>query len=543
MDGINLLFFFKLTNLPRLLLPYIIDRGASYGKLLQDDQPEGSEANADRKKVVVEFSSPNLGKAFDGLHLRSTIIGAFLATSYENLGWDVVRINFLGDWGKPVGLLAAGWSKFGSDESLEADPLRHVLDVYTQTEQLKEQQKAARNTQEGEEDGNASTITEIEAERDQCCKQLEEGDQNTLDLWNKFRELCVTRYVELYARLGITFDEYSGESKVKKETIEEVENTLRDNGVYHETDEGWMIEFSKPDEKGLGSIKGRSSDGTTTYLLRDIAAVLDRTKQHSFDKMIYVVSARQTAHFTQVKKALELMGLSDLALKLEHFSFGDAHGLSANEGASGLLLGDILDQCRDATKLALETDQDASGHFFGHDPTVVADALGALNLTVIELSSRRGSIINIDVDSMATVGGYTGLSLQKWYTIISTRLGGVRIDRAELETSDYSVFEGEEMPYADVLRLLIQFPGIVKTWAFERLDPSHVLTFLFNVLDLMPRLWEEENEAESSVQNLAKLALYETLRQTLGNGMKLLGIVPIGSPNDLMKDALLSECI
>lgn len=538
-DGINLLFFFKDVNFARMILPYIVDRGVSYAKHSPANQAMDNEANREQKKVLVEFSSPNLvGKAFDGLHLRSTIIGAFLATVYENIGWDVVRMNFLGDWGKPVGLLAAGWSKFGLDEILKADPLRHVLAVYTQTEKLKEEQQAAAATDASGEASIAPAVTKIEIERDQCCKQLEEGDQTTLELWKKFRDLCIIQYTDLYARLGITFDDYSGESQVKKETIELVEQKLRENGVYRETDEGWMIEFSKPEEKGLGLVKARSTDGTTTYLLRDIAAVLDRKEQYSFDKMIYVVSARQTAHFSQVKKALGLMDLPDLAHKLEHYSFGDSHGLSPEEGASGLLLADILDQCRDATKLALETDQDPSGHFFGHDPETIADALGAMNLIVDELSSKRGSILNIDVNSMATARDYTGLSLQKWYTIISTRLGGVNVDRAGLETADYSIFEGEEIPYAEMLRLLIQFPGIARTWAYEKLEPSHVLTFLFNVVDLLPRIWEGENEAEGSVQNLAKLAFYQCLRQTLGNGMELLGLVPIASPYEDLKDAL-----
>ena len=490
-------------------------------------------------KVLIDFSSPNLvGKAFDGLHLRSTIIGAFLATVHENIGWDVVRMNFLGDWGKPIGILTAGWSKFGSDECLKTDPLRHVLDVYSQTETFRNEQQAEKSTDPCEEGGNTPTLTEIDTERDQCCKQLEEGDQASLDLWKKIRDLCVLQYTELYARFGITFDDYSGESQVKKETIEHVETTLRENGVYQETAEGWTIEFSKPEEKGLGMIKARSSDGTTTYLLRDIAAVLDRNEQYSFDKMIYVVSARQTAHFLQVKKALELMGLSNLAHKLEHFSFGDSHGLSAKEGANGLLLGDILDQCRDATKLALETDQDASGHFFGHDPESIADTLGAMNLIVDELSSKRGSVLNINVNSMATAREYTGLSLQKWYTIISTRLAGVTIDRPELEATDYSIFEGEDVPYAEMLRLMIQFPGIMKTWAFGKMEPSHVLTFLFNLVDLLPRIWEEENEVESSTQNLAQLAFYQCLRQTLENGMRLLGLVPIESPYQGMKETL-----
>ncbi|KIW63532.1 arginine-tRNA ligase [Phialophora macrospora] len=528
-DGINLLFYFANSTLARLAIRYILDRGSLYGKYLPGTDSTTDTSETKKQKVVVEFSSPNLGKAFDGLHLRSTIIGAFVASIYENMGWDVYRINFLGDWGKPVGLLAAGWSKFGSEDDLEADPLKHLLDVYTQTERLlKEQQEVVNMSSEGQGDGGVPLVAEMEAERDQYCKKLEDGDPDILDLWNRFRELCVTKYAELYGRLGIRFDEYSGESQVTKEVIEEVENTLKEKGYYHETHEGWAIEFSKPEEKGLGTVKARSSDGTTTYLLRDIAAALERSRKYSFDKMFYIVSARQSKHFQQVFKALELMDRSDLASKLDHFSFGDVHGVSAKEGASGSTLGDILDQCRDATSLALETEQDASGHFFGHDIANVADALGVMNLMVDELSSKRVSTVDFDPNKMATGSDYTGLSLQKWYTILSTRLRGVTIDPVELETTDYSLFEGVDNPYADMLRLLIQFPSIVRTWACAKLDPSHVLTFLFTVLDQMPSIWEEENEAEgSSAQSLAKLALYECLQQTLENGMRLLGLVPL----------------
>src|ERR1700743_3180592 len=119
-----------------MLLPYIMDRGPMYGKNMLADLSPVQNSEGERQKVVIEFSSPNLGKAFDGLHLRSTIIGASLVSIYESMGWEVIRLNFLGDWGRHIGLLAAGWSRFGSEESLEADPLRHLLDVYTQAERL-----------------------------------------------------------------------------------------------------------------------------------------------------------------------------------------------------------------------------------------------------------------------------------------------------------------------------------------------------------------------------------------------------------------------
>ncbi|EXJ68616.1 arginyl-tRNA synthetase [Cladophialophora psammophila CBS 110553] len=523
-DGINLLFYFSNSNLARLLMSYVIDRGASYGNNLLTEALVENGVDTKGQKVIVEFSSPNLGKAFTGLHLRSTIIGAFIASVYERLGWNVTRMTFLGDWGKHIGLLAAGWSRFGSDELFDADPLRHLLDVYAQIEELfKKEQEAAKKVHEGEDDAEVSH--EIEAERDDFFKKLEDGDPDALTLWKRFREVCIERYTELYARLGVRFDDYSGESDVSHEAIEEVENALKENGVYRESDGAWVIDISKTDEKH-GAAIARFRNGTTTYLLRDIATVVERSKKYSFDKMIYVVSARQTTHFQQVFKALDLMGRSDLAQRLEHIGFGDVHGLLPKEGASGLLLSDILDQCRDATKLALDADGDTLQLFSEEDPERVLNALGAINLMADDLSTRRGGTFNFDLNKLANPGDYTGLNLQKWYTGLSSKLSGVEIDRAELESTDYSMFEGEDNAYADILRLLVQFPGIVKT-SFEKLESSHILTFLFNLVDLLPNVWEDEAEAEGSSRSLAKLAFYKCFHVVLENGMRTLGLAPL----------------
>ena len=172
-----------------MLLPYIIDRGPLYGKRLLGRMSEVNGVDTERKKVVVEFSSPNLGKAFDGLHLRSTIVGAFIASIHESMGWKVCRMNFLGDWGKHIGLLVAGWPRFGSDEAFEADPLRHLLDVYTQADELlKLRQVPPETTHEEQVDAVRPGAYELEAEKDECIKRLEDGDLDALTLWRRFRE-------------------------------------------------------------------------------------------------------------------------------------------------------------------------------------------------------------------------------------------------------------------------------------------------------------------------------------------------------------------
>ena len=129
-NNIHVQFNFSPETLPTLILPYIFDRGDSYGSNLQFGLKDLSDSSKGRKNVALDFSSPNIAKEFHAGHLRSTIIGAFLANLYATMGWDTVKINYLGDWGKQFGLLAVGWFKYGSEELFEQDPLAHLVDVY-----------------------------------------------------------------------------------------------------------------------------------------------------------------------------------------------------------------------------------------------------------------------------------------------------------------------------------------------------------------------------------------------------------------------------
>lgn len=147
--GIHLPVFLLPRPLPRLLLPYIFHRQCSYGKNRDAGLRDPSAPGSGRKKVIVEFSSPNIAKEFHAGHLRSTIIGAFISNLYEDMGWDVVKVNYLGDWGKQFGLLAVGWQRFGSEEELAREPLKHLLDVYARINALfKPEQDASKQARD-----------------------------------------------------------------------------------------------------------------------------------------------------------------------------------------------------------------------------------------------------------------------------------------------------------------------------------------------------------------------------------------------------------
>ena len=228
-------------TLPRLLLPYINDRKDSYGKDPSIGLRDPSSPDLGRRKLVVEFSSPNIGSEFHGKHLRSTILGAYIANLYKNMGWDVVKINYLGDWGKQIGLLGAGWEKFGSEEQFQADPIGHMLGVYNQIDQLFQPELAAsRAARDSRGDPVAVETQGLFAERNAFFKRMEDGDEEALALWKRFRYVSIEHYIKLYARLNVSFDEYSGESQVTPETMAEVEDYAKEQG--HLRGKRWIVD-------------------------------------------------------------------------------------------------------------------------------------------------------------------------------------------------------------------------------------------------------------------------------------------------------------
>ncbi|ETI25270.1 arginine-tRNA ligase [Cladophialophora carrionii CBS 160.54] len=563
-DGIHLRLYISPETLARILLPYILDRGRSYGGCPVPGLTDGDLHGVSRRRVIVDFSSPNLGKEFDGAHLRSTIIGASIASLYEGMGWDVRRLNFLGDWGKHIGLLAVGWHRFGSDELLEDEPLRHLLDVYTKIDELsKAETSASQETNtEGETEGEArvNESVPISTQQDDSFKKMEDGDADAVALWKRLREACVTKYADLYSKLNINFDDYSGESEVSKSTISEVEAILTEKGIYEESNGAWIIDFKKHGAKGLPTVTARHPNGTTSYLLRDVGAVLERRKKYNFDKMIYVVSAKQDVHFQQLFRTLELMGdeYHDLAQSLQHVNFGPVRGLSPQPGSSGLLLGDILEHCQEVMQESLKADgNDDFFQSYGINADgALTDASEFARLALIsqELSTKRSATLNFTLGTDEKIGAladnYPGLRVQRWLDNLRSKVQGGE-DQQSLEHGDldYTFFKEEET-YADILKLLARFPISVRH-AFDKLEPAIILSYLVQVIDMLPSVWDEdENNTDSKdtgIQpddagegpssssgvspsqnhNTLRSVFYECVRTVLENGMNLIGFVPI----------------
>ena len=520
---------FNPRALPQLLLPYILDRGASYGKDLSIGLQDAESLHFGRKKLVVEFSSPNIASEFHTKHLRSTIYGAYIANQYECMGWEVIKFNYLGDWGKHLGLLGAGWEKFSSEEKFKADPVTHMLEVYNHINELFQPEKhasrairdAKRTGKEHGEDTAAIETQGLFAQRNAFFKKMEDGDEKALALWKRFRDTSIEYYVQLYPSMNITFDEYSGESQVNSKTMDEVEELLKAKGISEESEGAWIVDLEKHGGKS-GNVIMRDRDGSRAYSLRELAAILDRFRKYSFDKMIYVVANDHDPHFSRIKKILELLDMSELAQKLEHVNFNRSpHTSDHDQKLSG-----IIKEAKGSMHQSLQQNTDKAAILGDSDESAAKIGISALLAQV--LSNRRSADHPLEMAKATSFERGSGPEFQYWYARLSSILATRSTDPAALSSEDFKSIEEET--YTELLRILAQYPDITSA-AFKTMEPSTIMHYLSSITDQLAVCLETEEGEEKPELSPAEFVLFEATRQVLENGMRLVGINPVTRDN------------
>lgn len=382
------------------MLPLVLDDAANYGRDLTLGLHDPADHAKGRKRIVIDFGSPNIAKPFHAGHLRSTIIGGFLANLYEQANWDVVRLNYLGDWGKQYGVLGVGFADFGSRDELERDPIGHLFHVYVKVSAIARDQQAVIKEKEGqiaELNAKGEPVVALEAEvekiRDasvderarQYFKRMCDGDDEALGLWKTFRDLSIERYKDTFARLNIHYDVYDGESQIKDSSMEEAARVLEEKGLSEDSQGAKIVDLTQYAKK-LGKAIIKKKDGTSIYLTRDIGAVFERYEKYHYDKMIYVIANQQDLHMMQLIKIIELMGRDDLAKRLQHINFGLVSGMSTRRGTVKFL-DDILRDTADKMHEVMRANQ--SKYVQVEDPERTADILGISAVLVQDMSGKR----------------------------------------------------------------------------------------------------------------------------------------------------------
>lgn len=374
-----------------MLIPSILARGKEFGNNPYNGLKDPQDPSKGKKRIIVEFSSPNIAKPFHAGHLRSTIIGGFLSNLYAGAGWDVIRVNYLGDWGKQYGLLALGFEKYGSEEALTQDPINHLYEIYVainkdmsaEKDQIKALEDAGQDASELKNEG-------LDEQARRYFKAMVDKDEKALAQWARFREMSIKRYKETYARLNIHFDDYSGESQVKEEKMEFMANKMAETGISEVSEGAVIVDFSKhvPGKAGKSLERPiiRKKDGTALYLTRDISEIMQREEKYHFDHMIYVVASQQDLHLKQLFKIVELIGYKELAAKVQHINFGMVLGMSTRKGTVKFL-DDILRDVADKMHEVMQKNQ--SKYEQVENPLAVADVLGISSVMVQDMSGKR----------------------------------------------------------------------------------------------------------------------------------------------------------
>ncbi|XP_042245427.1 probable arginine--tRNA ligase, mitochondrial [Thunnus maccoyii] len=455
--------------------------------------------NLKRGTTLVEYSSPNIAKKFHAGHLRSTIIGNFIANLKQTLGNNVIRMNYLGDWGMQFGLLGAGFSQFGSQEKLKQNPLQHLFEVYVQVNKEAEHNEDMRL-----------------AARD-FFRQLEQHESQAVSLWQQFREITVDEYQHIYKRLGIHFDIYSGES-FHQDQAQEVVHQLQSRGLLKTSEKGTGVVDLSPTGDMSSICTVLRSDGTTLYITRDIAAAIDRREKHRFDEMIYVTDKSQANHFHQLFQILLALGHS-WADRCQHVPFGLVQGMKTRSGEV-VFLEDVLDEARarmlhnmSQSKTTKEMD----------NPEDTAEKVGISALIVQDFKGPLQSDYKFDWDRMLQAQGDTGVFLQ--YT--HARLCSLMRRNEGIEAVTFNPSLLLEQTSVSILQHLLRYDEVLYQSA-QDLQPKHLVNFLLKLCHLIASA-HRELPVRGSPQDVAqaRLRLFSGACSVLANGMRILGITPV----------------
>ncbi|XP_064474659.1 probable arginine--tRNA ligase, mitochondrial [Ornithodoros turicata] len=452
-----------------------------------------------RKRVVVDFSSPNIAKPFHVGHLRSTIIGNVVCNLNSLLGHQVTRINYLGDWGTQFGILTAGFEKFGKMAELGAKPLEYLLAVYVKSNEMAENDPSFRT------------------EAMKKFLSLEAGSPDIVAQWKIFKDLSMREYAKLYERIGVSFDVISGESDYSK-AVQQLLTSLAQNSTLSTREDGVQGLFVKTKDEPR-FVPLAKSDGSSLYLARDVAAVLDRKKKYNFDTAYYVVDSSQSGHFEALKAVLETMGY-EWHTSIKHVKFGRIQGMSTRKGEI-VLLESLLAEAKDRAAQAMQATQ--TTRVFGEDAEAVADTLGIAGVFVAALRMRRARDTHFSWDQALHNRGDSGVSLQYAHARLCSleEKAAVPVDL----NCDTALLKEPE-----ALEVAVQLARWDETVleAYSEMEPCVLVQYLFSLSHAVSRA----NKAlmvkgQDSDLASARLLLFHASRKVLSQGLQLLGISPL----------------
>ena len=476
-------FFLSKSEISGQVIKEVIKDGADYGQ-----QNEGNNQN-----ITIDLSSPNIAKPFSVGHLRSTVIGDALSNIFRKIGYNTIKVNHLGDWGKQFGLLMVAYKKWGSQEAVEANPIDELLKLYV------------RINAEIENDPS------LDEEGRLWFKKLEDGDPEATELWQWFRDESLTEFNRIYELLGVEFDSLNGEAFYNDKMDEGIQ-ILEEKGLLQESKGASIVDL---EDFNLPPAMIKKSDGATLYITRDIATAIYRARTYNFVKNVYVVGQEQANHFRQLKAVLKKMGF-DWSDDMIHVDFGlvtkNRQKLSTRKGNIILLEPTLLEAIRRAKSQIEAKNPDLE------NKDAVARAVGVGAVKFYDLKTDRRNGYDFDLEAMVSFEGETGPYIQYAYARIQSILR-----KANFQPDAEATYSLNDPESWEIIKLLQDFGRVVKR-AADNYEPSLIAKYAISLAQAFNKYYAHTRILDESPERDSRLALSYSTAVVLKEALRLLGV-------------------
>lgn len=481
-------FTFTQKFVQELLVQEVMQRGPQVGFA------KAGEVASVGKKLVIDFSSPNVAKPMHVGHLRATVIGQAIVNLARTQGYNVVGLNHLGDWGVQFGKLAWAFQNWGHEYAFDEKPFESLYAVYVRFHEEAEKNPA------------------LEAEGSKVFKRLEDGDPQIRALWQKFVDISLKDYARIWGLLGVKHDLVRGES-FYNDRLQAVEKQLEDKGLLEESDGAMIVRL---DEFDMPPCLIRKSDGASLYATRDLASAIYRMEELKADLNLYVVGVDQTLHFRQVFKVLEKMGYKWVD-HCHHIAFGMYRfkdGRVSTRKGNVIFLEDILNK---ATELVRDIIAEKNPDLPDRDKVARQVGIGAIVFN--DLMNDRVKNVDFDWDRALDFEGDSGPYVQ--YTGVRC-LSLMRKYGKPVPAGFQTTLDGPEEK--ELMRALLDFESTLHN-AFAQFKPHFVAGYLLEVCRRFSQFYSKcRIIGEEPALEASRMTLVQMTQIVIAAGLGVLSI-------------------
>ena len=475
-----------------------------------DDVEEdyGRSKEGKGKKVVVDFSGPNIGKPMHVGHIRSTIVGDSLIRCYNFLGYNTIGINYLGDVGLHIGKLIVAYEMWLDKKALKEDPVKELLRLYILF--CEKEKSEVSEGQDAEEEFADNEWTNKAREK---LKLIELGDKKTHKIWEEIRTSSGKGFDRVYQLLKVNFNETTGQSKFGEKGKTIITEALRKNLAHSEKDGAVYVEFEK---ENLPKRYILRKNGTASYITQDIGAAIERNKKYQFDKMIYVTDYRQQLHFQQLFAILRKFGQT-FTDKCHHVPFGTVNfgkEILATRAGNIILLEDVLKKTIEKAKSEIKKRKTKG------DPEKIG--VGAIKYVILRNEPIKD--VEFSWDVALNFEGDSGPYIQYAYARASSIIEKAKKEGKKVKEAPSKKILGVLDQETQLAKKIAEFPNIVVE-VTEKFLPNLLASYSFHLAQSFNEFYHScpvitaDNETKAR-----RLKLIEAFRKTIKNSLYLLGI-------------------